>query len=313
MATVFSRVGGAVQDWLRGWLRTRGVILATSTEERITSSPIIESGTGAASGAVPDGSIWVRTDGPPEFMHLSSWRTLPLAGSTAGRMWSALEDFFGMADTEAEHGWVLNSGADAQALDPAIDTAQAGGVFQLVTGDADGTTANDGSGMVWGDMPIQLDSAGGDVAIEWRVRIKTAITDVSVGFGLTDATTLEEPFTNSADTITSTATDAVGFLYDTDATTDEWWACAVDSDTDDTANATTGTAPVADTWQTFRIEISNDGATIRFYIDGTLELTFSGDAGVGPDAVLYPYIIACATTTTSKTIDVDYCEVSGVR
>lgn len=228
--------------------------------------------------------------------------------------WEVHDELNGKADTEAEHGWILNSGTDAQAIDPALDTAQAGGVWQLVTGDLDGTTAADGSGMVWADMPIRLDSAGGNTIIECRIRIKSAITTVSVGFGLTDATGLEEPFTGSADTITSTATDAVGFLFDSENTTQEWFGCAVDTDTDDTGNATTTVAPVADTWQILTIEISNDGATINFYVNGgAASLALSGAAGVGPDVVLYPYLIANATTTTSRTVDVDYVRVESVR
>ena len=113
--------------------------------------------------------------------------------------------------------------------------------------------------------------------------------------------------------ITSTASDAVCFVYDTGADTDEWFACAVDGDTDDAGNATTGTAPVADTYQTLRIEVSSDGATIKFYINGSLVKTLSGDAGVSPDVNLYATVIACATTTTSKTVDVDYVYVGHTR
>lgn len=229
------------------------------------------------------------------------------------------DDMFGRANTEAENNpqWILNSGTDAQAIDAAIDTSQAGGVFQLVTGDLDGTTAADGSGMVWSGVPVQLDSTGGVTVVEARIRIKSGITFASLGFGLTDATGLEEPFTNSADTVTPVADDAVGFLYDTDATTDEWFGCAVDSTTLDTGTATTSVAPVADTWQILRIEISADGATISFFIDNaaTADLALTGAAGVGPDVVLYPYVIANTTagTPTSRTVDVDYVRVETVR
>lgn len=210
--------------------------------------------------------------------------------------------------TELDHPWILNSGADAQALDPNI-TAAEGGVMRLVTGDADGTTANDGSQIVLA-VPVQADSGG--LVFETRLKIATAITTVSVFAGLTDSTALEEAFTNSADVITSTASDGCGFLYDTDATTDDWWAVAVDSDVDDTGNASTGTAPVADTYQTLRMEVSADGNTIAMYIDGVLEATLAG-GGVSSDVNLYATVIACATTTTSKTVDVDYVYVGHTR
>ena len=229
--------------------------------------------------------------------------------------WSAMDDMYGKADTEVDHAWILNKGSDGSAADPAIDTAQAGGVWKLVTGAGDGSTAQDGSQLVWADMPIQLDSNTGPYVIEARVRIKTAVTNVAVFFGLTDATGLEEPFTNSADTITSTATDGAGFLFDTDATTDEWWGVAVDTDTDDTGNATTGVVPVADTWQILRMEVDATGATINFFIDNAAaaDLALSAAAGCGPDAVLYPTLIACGDGTASKTVDVDWIRVEGVR
>lgn len=232
-----------------------------------------------------------------------------VAPSSIGEVFTFIDDFTAQALSEDGHSpWILNSGADAQALDPAINL-QSGGVVRLTTGDADGTTANDGSQLV---MAVPVLAQSGGLVFETRLHINTAITTVSVFAGLTDSTALEEAFSNSADVITSTATDGVGFLYDTDATTDEWWAVAVDSGTDDTGNATSGIAPVADTYQVLRIEVSADGGTIRFFIDGALVKTLTG-GGVSPDVALYATIIACATTTTSKTVDVDYVMVSTNR
>ena len=219
------------------------------------------------------------------------------------------DDFLYQTITEADTPWILNSGADAQAIDPAI-SAQEGGVIRITTGDADGTTANDGSQLV-AHIPVQADSGG--LVFETRLHINTAVTTVSVVAGLTDSTSLEEPFTIAGTTITSTASDAACFVYDTAQTTDQWYACAVDSNTDDTGNALTGVAPVADTYQVLRIEVSSDGATIRFYINGTLTNTLSGAAGVSPDVNLYATVIACATTTTSRTVDVDYIYVAHTR
>lgn len=218
------------------------------------------------------------------------------------------DDFIQQTLTEADTPWILNSGADAQAIDPAIN-AQAGGVVRLTTGDADGTTANDGSQIVC-HLPVTANLGG--VSMEARLHINTAITTVSVCVGFTDSTSLEEPFTNAADVITSTATDAACFLYDTDATTDTWWAVAVDTDVDDTGNASTGVAPVADTYQTLRIDIAPDGNTIYYYINNVLVDTRVA-GGVSPDVALYATVIACATTTTSKTVDVDYIKIKHNR
>lgn len=231
-----------------------------------------------------------------------------IVGTVSGT-WTFVDDFNRAVMTEDDDSpWILNKGADAQALDPVINL-QSGGVVRLTTGDADGTMANDGSQLV---LAIPSLAQSGGLVFETRLHINTAITTVSVFAGLTDSTALEEAFSNASDVITSTASDGCGFLYDTGATTATWWALAVDSDADDTGNASTGTAPVADTYQTLRMEVSSTGNEIRYYINGTLVKTLTG-AGVSPDVALYATVSACATTTTSKTVDVDYIAISHTR
>lgn len=249
------------------------------------------------------GSDYVQVDNDGE---------LTLAGSAMINQRTRFElfdDFVYQTIPESDTPWVLNAGSDDLAIDPAISSAECG-VLRLTTGDGDGSTAVDASQVICA-IPVQADST--ELVFEARLKL-TAITNVAVNVGLTDVTSLEEPFTiGASDTITSNASDAACFTFDTGADTDEWFMCAVDSDTDDTANATTGTAPTAGTYQIFRIEVDSDGATIRFYIDGTLEGTFSGDAGVSPDANLYATVVACGDGTASKTVDVDYLYVSHVR
>ena len=222
---------------------------------------------------------------------------------------SIWDDFLYQTIAETDTPWILNSGIDAQAIDPAI-YAQEYGVLRCRTGDDDGATANDASQFVC-HIPVQADSLG--LVMETRLRINTAITNVAVNIGFTDITTLEEPFTIAGgDAVTSNATDAACFTYDTDADTDEWFALAVDSDTDDSGNSTTGTAPTADVYQVFRIEIDSDGNTIRYYIDGTLEATLTG-GGISPDVDLYATVIACGDSVASKTVDVDYMWIAHNR
>jgi len=214
--------------------------------------------------------------------------------------------------TEADSPFILNSGGDAQAIDPAHDVTQGIGVYQCVTGNADGTVANDGSQFVV-RAPFQLDSLGGDTLVACRLRLVSAITSLSVNFGLTDNQALEEPFAVATATVTSTATDAACFCFDDGATLKEWYGLAVDGDTEDTGNASTGVGPVADTFQVLEMLISNDGADVHYYIDGNLLLSLTGAAGVGPDVALYATVIANATTTTSRTVDVDWIGAWAVR
>ena len=218
------------------------------------------------------------------------------------------DDFTQQTLTEVDEIWILNSGTDAQAIDPAIN-AQEGGVVRITTGDLDGTTAADGAQMV-AHVPVQADS--GELVVEARLHINTAVTDVSINFGITDITTLEEPFTIATSTITSNASNAVCFVYDTAATTDEWFACGVDGNTDATGNGTVGVAPVADVYQVLRIEIAADGESAKFFVDGVLKKTLTASV-CAASTNLYATIIACATTTTSKTVDVDYVKISHNR
>lgn len=220
------------------------------------------------------------------------------------------DDFVYQAITENDNPWILNSGAGGAAIDPAIN-AQAGGVLRLTAGTTDATFANDGSQLV-GHIPVQ--AASGGLMFETRLHINTAITAVSVVAGLTDATGLEEPFNiASGDVGTSTASDGAAFVYDADATTKGWFAMAVDSNADDTDNGTCAVAPVADTYQVLRLEVSVGGGTCTFYINGTSRRVLS-NAGVTPNVNLYPTIAICGTGTAAvKTVDVDYIRVGHTR
>ena len=221
--------------------------------------------------------------------------------SNRGR-YEVFDDFSYQTLTEADTPWILNSGSDPQAVDAAISTQECGCIV-MTTGDNSGTFAEDGTQVVC-SVPMQADSGG--LVFETRLHINTAITGISVNAGFTDLTTLEEPFSGNADSLTSNCSDGALFLYDDGNTTKEWFSAAVDGDTDDTGNAALGSAPVADTFQVLRIEVSADGATINYYVDGALVGTLSGAAGVSPDVNLYATITANSTTTASKSIDVDY-------
>jgi hypothetical protein len=270
----------------------------------------------ASTGAIAlgaTGDVWQLGDqAASNYVQFDFIGEATLSGSArfnARNCFEIYDDFIQQTFTKADTPWILNAGSDDLAVEPVID-AQECGVLKMTTGDDDGTTAVDGVQVV-AHIPVQADSGG--LVFEARLHINTAITNVSVFAGLTDITTLEEPFTNAADVVTSNATDAVGLLYDTDATTDEWWMCAVDGDADDAGIAATGTAPTADIYQKLRFDVSSDGNTIKFYIDGTLEGTFSGSNGVDASTNLYATIVACGDGTASKTVDVDYIYVGHNR
>ena len=283
--------------------------MATSTRIQVRDSTLYIYSPSASTAAIAlgaTGDVWqIGDQTSSNYVQFDFRGEASLVGSArfnARNCFEIYDDFIQQTLTEADTPWILNSGTDPQAIDPAISAAECG-VLLMTTGDDDGTTAVDATQIV-GHIPVQADSGG--LVFETRLHINTAITNVSIFAGLTDVTTLEEPFSNAADVLTSNADDACGFLYDTSATTDEWWMTAVDGGVDDSGCATLGTAPVADVYQKLRMEVSADGATINFYIDGTLEDTLSADTGVSPDVNLYPTVIVCGDGAASKTVDVDY-------
>ena len=205
--------------------------------------------------------------------------------------------------------WAITEGTDTTTIDADIN-AQENGVIRLTTGDTDGTLAKDGV-VVACATPMQADS--GNLVFETRLHINTAITNCSCVAGFTDTSGLEEAFTIAAGTITRVADDAAVFVYDDGATTKEWYMCAVDDQAVDAGNAALGTGPTADTYQILRIEVSSDGNTIRFYIDGALAGTLSGSNGVDASTDLYASVVFNTTTNASKTLDVDYIYAGHTR
>lgn len=175
------------------------------------------------------------------------------------------DDFFQKLLDETNENWILNSGTDAAAVDPAVVVAEGGTIF-LDCGAGDGSVAADGSQIVWA-IPVQADSGG--LYFEARVKIED-ISECSVNVGLTDATGLEEPFSIATATLTSVATDAVCFTFDDGATLKQWHMSGVDGDTEATGNGALGAdyAPTDDTYQVLRCEIDADGEGATFFING---------------------------------------------
>lgn len=220
--------------------------------------------------------------------------------NTQMRLW---DDFVG--DVLADQ-WGSAVGSDPQVVAPAV---LAGGahVMRMTTGDdAAATMAVNG---------VQLQSALnwtanlGPVVFEVRV-LASAITAVAIFVGFTDqVAALEMPFTLGAgDVLTSNASDAVGFLFDTAADTDNWWLVGVATDVDATKQ-NAGTAPVAATYERLRVELA--GAVATFYRNGVKVGTAMNGAVSG--AALTPVIAAFSRGAASRSIDGDYILVESER
>ena len=214
------------------------------------------------------------------------------------------DDFLG--DVIADQ-WGLLEGTDSATTNAAILAGGIGGVLQITTGDAGTGLAADMAQIV---QALQWQASNGNLVMEARLKL-SAITTCYVFVGFTDlAATLEAPIESagSNDTLTSNASDAVGFMFDTRMATDNWWLVGVKANTDAT-HQNMGAAPVADTYATFRVEVSSAGEATFYYNGAQVGTAMANALTAATD--LTPTINASKTAVTaSMTVDVDYVYVS---
>lgn len=229
-------------------------------------------------------------------------------GVVAGRhrVVEHFDDFVGDLITDE---WGVNKGSDAATVNFA-HLAGVNGVVRATTGaSATGTMAVNG---------VQLYSAlswkanQGNLSMEARLKI-SAITNINLFVGFTDQiAALEAPIISagSANTITTNATDAVGFMFDTSMTDDVFWLTGVKNDTDATPQKST-VAPVADTYVRLRIDVGSTGGA-DFYINGARAGTAMANA-VTATVALTPVVAAFTRTAASANVDVDYIQILATR
>lgn len=228
--------------------------------------------------------------------------SLPVVSTAA--YW--FDDFFGDA---VRTQYTEFSGADGQAVQAIVE--EQFGVYQLTSGDVGDTPANDIEGIA---LSLEWQADQGSLILEARLHMDASVTTAAMCVGLNDDVTTDEmPFIiGGSDVVTSNASDGVAFCFDTDADTDEWFFLGVDSNTDATGNAATGTAPAADTYQILRIEVDTAGAVCRGYINGTLEITLTANC-VTNTIALAPWIAVDSHEAASHIVDIDYIYVSADR
>lgn len=223
------------------------------------------------------------------------------------------DDFTGSAQvfsTTVVDKWLSRKGT-TNTVDWTV-TAAVGGTVVGKVGD---TTASMAVSGVQLDAGLNWKANMGDLVFE--ARVKTGIiTNIAIFIGFTDqVSALEMPVQSaaSADTITTNATDAVGFMFDTSMTTKNWWLVGVANDVDATSQ-NTAVAPVADTYETFRIELSTAGVA-TFYRNGTAVGTAMTGA-VTATIALTPVIAAFNRTTSNGAttiVTADYIYASANR
>jgi hypothetical protein len=218
---------------------------------------------------------------------------------------SFFDDFLG--DVIADQ-WTYVEGT-GNPSDAAILAGGIGGVLRVTTGAAGTGLAADLSQINLGIR--QWQASNGDLVFQSRVKF-SAITTCSLFLGFTDVATLEAPVIGATGTtITTNATDAVGFMFDTTLTAVKWHLVGVANDVDATKQETT-VAPVADTYATFRIEVSTTGVATFFYNGAQIGTAMSGAVTAATDLV--PVLsVGKLSVAAGMTMDVDYVHVAMTR
>lgn len=204
--------------------------------------------------------------------------------------------------------WKLTEGTDSATSDASILAGGIGGVLRLTTGDAGTGIAADGNQLTQNHLMWQ--ASNGNLVMEAKLKL-SAITTCYAFVGFTDqVASLEAPVISaaSANTITTNASDAVGFMFDTNMTDDNWWLVGVKGNTDAT-HQDTDVAPVADTYETFRVEVTTDGDA-RFFRNGNQVGTLMSDAITAATDLSPVIFVSKLSVTASMTMDIDYIHVS---
>jgi len=183
-----------------------------------------------------------------------------------------------------------------------------GGVLRVVTGNDDGNAVvlPDAAGVTGA---LQWQASNGGLCFETRVKL-SRITLAYMFLGFTDLITIEAPViaSQTADGITTNATDAVGFMFDTGSASDTLFLVGVKNNTDATTQVLTE-APVADEYATYRIEVSTAGVA-TFYLNG-VQVGTSMSSALTAATDLTPVVLFSNTDGTSAiNADVDYIHVS---
>lgn len=215
------------------------------------------------------------------------------------------DDFLG--DVVADQ-WNFTEGTDSSTSDGAI-TAVVNGAFLLTSGDSAGTVAADGA-----QLNSELNWKAGSGGLTFQARVKLGvITSCSCFLGLTDTKSLEQPIhsASSANTITTNADDAVGFFFDTNMTDDTWWFAGVKATVDST-HQNSGFAPVADTYETFRIEVDALGNALGFRNGRPVGIVMAN--ALTPTIALTPcFIVRPLSAAAGRTMFVDYSYTASDR
>jgi hypothetical protein len=309
MAPCFAGNGGLVKSWNYTTTDSLATVLAAG----YFNGESLSLGIGdiidvAIVDAIPSGSRTVLTEAVAltVFSNSGGIVTTRLKAAT-NSMVRLYDDFEG--DVIADQWGNATKGSDGATADFAI-LADVNGKVRGTTGaGAGGTMAANGI-----QIHRALNWKANQGGLSFEARIQTsAITNISYFVGFTDQiAALEAPITSaaSANTITTNATDAVGFMFDTSMTTANIWLVGVANDVDATAQ-NSAIAPVAATYITLRVEVTSAGVA-SFFINNVAVGTAMAGA-VTATVALTPVVAVFTRTAASATMDIDYISVQALR
>lgn len=242
-----------------------------------------------------------------QFEQGEAWHCGNITGRPSYRNLKVIyDDFFGKA-IDATNDWTVGSatGTDLSASITAPDC------LTLTTGTttADILTVAGGLGFY------------GTYGCAIEVRARNDDVSALIHFiGFSDTAAAEIPFTYAGTTLSSTAADAVGFIYDYNATVDYYYGVSVNNGTDGSV-ISSAKAGTDSEWITYRVEIIPRGteADAYFYlgttgkeIDPVADLLGVEASAVKSSVALCPNISVMGTNV-ADTLDVDYVKVWGGR
>lgn len=203
--------------------------------------------------------------------------------------------------------WATQVGSDAQCVAAAHLSTGKSGIVRLTAGDdATGTMAVNGS-LMYGTGRNWYANAGG-LVFEAKV-LMSSVSSVAAFIGLSDQNSaLEMPIDYTGATLVTTATDAVGFVFDTAGgdSSSQIHMAGVANDVDATAQTHKAGLSIS-VWRTLRIEIDTSGNAV-FRVDGVQAGKVMAGA-VTPTVALAPTFAIFSRTTATKSLDVDWVVV----
>jgi len=143
MARIADKVHALATTLRRPWAAKGFVVLTTNTSEA-SSDPVIRADAGAITDAEPNGSLHLRTDGPPRFRNGGTWTEFAIEGGNSdfAATVTATDELVN-ADLSVNEATAVGVGVDAQVIQ--LTTPRTGGSVAAFRGTTTSLAGDTGS------------------------------------------------------------------------------------------------------------------------------------------------------------------------